>query len=234
MDIFLAFCFSAHSRLALRLRSAASSLALRAASSLERRSRSFSPTKLDSRLKISLPRIFWCCTSSELSELLACPPRTLPVEVDVARDTPAVDGDMAALSRPRESEEVPVENDRLGRLELAGPRVECRLAVLGAGVEVVAGASAAVTAIRLIRARLAAVWRGNVPPAARLARTGRALNSRRLRSSSCSALSLASRSSRLRREMASPGSSKLGRVGGLVLAAVLAFNGDDTDRKSVV
>ncbi len=115
-----AFCFAAHCLAAILLRSAASSRALFAASSLERRSRSFSLTKLDSRLKISLPRIFCSRISSALTEL----PRTLPAEVDVARDKPAVDGESVELARPREAEEVAVDPVMLGRLDMPGPMVE--------------------------------------------------------------------------------------------------------------
>jgi hypothetical protein len=65
------------------------------------------------------------------------------------------------------------------------------------------------------RARLASVSRGT-ELGMRLPRIGRALNSRRLRSSSSWARSRASWSSRFLREMASPGSSKVDRVSGLL------------------
>ena len=99
--------------------------------------------------------------------------------------------------------------------------IECLfLTVPGVPLPSAAAAAAAAAASNpslACRARLATVSRGyELGGTTTPARIGRALNSRRRRSSSSCARSRASRSSRLRREMASPGSSKLARVGALV------------------
>ena len=192
MEALAAFrrCFSAHSRLACRERSAARTRAVLASISLSDRSLSRSVASLLSRSNMSLPRSFCCAESSDESvlRLLTLLATDCEVVLLTCEDAVAV--------RPRDGDELSVDDEGAS---------EERLPLLPFTVAAALSSEALAS-----RARLVIVSRGTVLGWLRLALIGRALNSRRFFSSSSCARSLASRASRFLRDMASPGSSNVG------------------------
>lgn len=190
-SIDLRFCFSAHSRLAILDRSAASSLADFIASSFSCRSRTLVSWTVSK--KVLLRRI---CFRAETSPAL-----------DVTLTVSASESLKVVPTVTLEMEVRREEFVKRGGTEKPDP-IDARFCLIEASDSLLLVASCWTWAALAL---LVAVSRGRLL-GPMLCRKGRALNSLLLLSSSACALIRASLSSRLRLEIASPGSSKHGLV----------------------